>query len=389
MTGCLVAASCGTGIDPPRAAVGDSAGIPVYELADVPDWDEPRFLVELELERSIPTGSEAAGSPPLLYDPQRFTRLRDGTLVVLDGGDPRLAVVSPERDSVVARFARTGQGPGEIWSAGSILWPGEGRSFWILDGGNSRLSRFSLDGRLLDEARVELPGAGGLVTLRPGTHEPFFWRVFLSAVGPGASLSDSVVRFDPATRRGAPIAPMPPRHPLRTMNTSPVTLFVPGGTFTPVASGGVVVGRTDLPRLWHYSDEGALLGIVVLPLEPRPLPGSAKPAILQEVAAEFPPAARWSLDVDQFEMWDHMWPIGDSLVALEHTRWSTPDGEEQIPPHVRVWRLISVTGRYVGVVRLPDGFGYPYWFERDRIVGVRRDSLGVGTIESYRLRIPR
>jgi hypothetical protein len=39
----------------------------------------------------------------------------------------------------------------------------------------------------------------------------------------------------------------------------------------------------------------------------------------------------------------------------------------------------------MGVVRFPEGVGYPYRIEADRIIGIRRDALGVGTIESYRL----
>lgn len=374
--------------EPPRITTSDSAGILLHTFDRVPPLDDPDYLWSVELERSLPTAGPDPLEPPLLYRPQALLRLDDGTLVVLDGGPERLVVIDSERDSATARFGRPGQGPGEIRSGNGLLWPGEPGSFWLLDPGNQRTTRFALDGTVLEEGPVSLAGSGGLAKLRPRTHEALFWRNFL--VDSTGLIADSVVAFDAATNRAEPVAPMPPRHASRSHNWSAFPYFAPKGTFAPIVPEGVVTGRTDLGELRWFGDDGALRAIMRLPLHTLSLSLDEKAWMLGEMAQEYSPAARATHEdlADELPLWSLLWPLGDSTFALEHTRWAHPANDPSPEPLQRVWRVLGVDGSYRGVIRFPTAFGYPYSIEDGRVTAVRADSLGVAIVETYRVEEP-
>ncbi len=390
--GCVLAvARCGGEPQRPDLLVStsDSAGIPVYSLASIPPWDAPAFAWTLELERAVATDRPGSGRAPLLYRPEGYARMPDGTLVVLDSWERRLAVIPPDRDTVMARFAPTGQGPGEIWSSNAVLWPADDTSVWVLDPGNQRLDRFALSGALLEESPVVVGGSAGFVLQDPVTHAPWFWKVFFEDYE-HRTLTDSVGRLDPEAARVHFIAALPPRVEARVTSTAPIPLFAPRSWFAPIGAGGVVVGRSDRARFTYVSDAGEPVAVIEAPMEPAPVPESDEPGILEEFHEEAGPgsAAAGTRIADHYPVWDLLWPLGDSLFALQQSRRSTPLGEPPIPSGQLVWRIFAVDGRYLGAAILPPGFAQPYWIEGERVIGTRRDSLGVATIEAYRLKRP-
>jgi hypothetical protein len=263
--------------------VSDSAGTPVYTVGALPRWDDPGYRWTVELERSVYTGSNDPLEAPMLYRPTGVTRLPDGRLVVLDADEPLLAVLAAEgvgRDAVEHRFARRGNGPGEILSSNAQLWPAGEDAFWVLDAGNQRLSRFSISGALEVERPIEIAGNGGVATIRPGDHSVFLWKVFLPDPETGL-LVDSVGRFDVTTDRVDFVAPLAPRPESRSRNTNPVALFAAKSWFAPVRSG-VVVGRSDSGRFRHYDDDGGLVGIIDVPFEPSLIDREDEAEILEE-----------------------------------------------------------------------------------------------------------
>jgi hypothetical protein len=366
----------------------DSAGVPRYRLTELPAWNDPDFAWTLEAERSIPTTAGAPGSDPLIYQPQGYARLPDGRLAVLDGWEQRLAIVSISADLVESRFGPSGQGPGEILSSNAVLWPAGADELWVLDPGNARVSRFGLDGALRAERPVDIPGVGGYVMQRPSTHEPFLWKVFYQGVD-GGLLTDSVGRFDAELGRVIYFAALPARVEARRRRGAPATLFAAMGWFAPVRSG-VVVGRSDRARFWHYSDDGQLLGIIEAPMNQAPIPKSAEPEILAEFYGELRgPSAQRPVEIaESYPLWNVMWPVDDTLFALQQSHRSTPAGEPEIPQGQMVWRIFSVHGHYAGAIVFPEGVAQPYWIENGRIVGTHRDELGVATIESYEVHPP-
>ena len=89
---------------------------------------------------------------------------------------------------------------------------------------------------------------------------------------------------------------------------------------------------------------------------------------------------------EEYPLYNHLLPVDDTLFALQQGTRSTPAGEDGLPDFV--WRVFSVRGWYAGTIVLPKGAAMPFWIEPGRIVAVRADSLGVASIESYRIRSP-
>lgn len=389
VTACL--ANCGpetSGYRLVPVTVGDSAGIAVHSVADLPAWDVPEYQWRLDLDRTIPTEGPNPGDPPVLYGPQGYARLPDGTLVVLDSGDPRIAVIPPSNPGVRTRFGATGQGPGEIWSQNTVIWPA-GEGIWVLDPGNQRLSRFDLDGTLEEEEPIEIGGMGGFATQNPRTGEPYMMKIFFEDFD-ARTLVDSVGHLETTEGRVRFIAAMPPRVEARRTSTSPVALFSPKGWYAPIGAGGVVTGRSDGARFHYYADDGTLVRIIAAPMEQTPIQKSEEPAILQEFYGELRPSPTLGRAqiADAYPVWDILWPFNDSIFAVQQSYGSTPAGEPRIPRGQIVWRLFTVTGHYAGAVVFPPAFANPFWIEDGRVVGTRRDSLGVATVESYRLSAP-
>jgi len=375
----------------PSVSVSDSAGVPLYALSDLPPWDDPGFQWEVVLERSIPTEAESPSAEPLLYQPQGYARLPDGTLVVLDGAGTRIAIVDDTRNEVLRRFGPSGQGPGEIWSSNSTIWPAGQASFWILDPGNQRLSRFNVSGALEEETPVRMAGMAGVVFQDPVEHVPWFWKIFVES-DEERTLVDSIGRLDPEGQEVVFIAPMAPRvaQRRRSVPGERADLLAPMGWFAPLGPDRVVAGRNDSGRFRVYSREGSLVGLIEAPMEQAPIAESEKPALLENyfgVARNAAAQGGRSIG-DFYRLYDLMWGVEDSLFALQQSHLSTPEGERRIPEGQTVWRVFSTTGEYAGAIVLPAGIAQPYWIEPGRIIATYRDEFGVATIQEFRLDRP-
>lgn len=383
----LVVSGCGERANGPSVIVSDSAGIPLYTLSDVPPWTDPTFQWELVPERSIPTGAESPGGEPLLYQPQAYARLDDGTLVVLDGGRYRIAILHHGRNEVLRRFGPSGQGPGEIWSSNSTIWPAGSSSFWLLDPGNQRLSRFSVTGALEEERSVRIAGMGGIVFQDPVEHAPWFWKIFVESEE--RTFVDSIGRLNPGARDVVYVAPMPPRVEQRRRNVpgEPWDLLAPMGWFAPLGPPGVVAGRNDSGRFRLYSSDGELVGLIDAPMEQAPIAESEKLAVLEGfsmMGAGGAGSTRRKAG-DFYGLYDLMWGVEDSLFALQQSHLSTPKGERRISEGNTVWRIFSTRGAYAGAVVFPAGIAQPYWIERGRVIATHRDEFGVVTIQQFRV----
>lgn len=382
----FVASACGGDLRVPEVILTDSAGIEIRTLSALPSWTSEAHRWELVPERTIPTATAAYDEEPLLYQPQGYARLADGTLVVLDGGERRIAIVDAKQNDVLRRFGPSGQGPGEILSSNSIIWPAEGTTFWVLDPGNQRLSRFDVEGGLQEERRVDIPGLGGVAFQNPLTHRPWFWKIFVADID-DRTLTDSIGRLTEDATRVDFVAPLPERAPSRRRAVDDRLLFTGNSWFAPIGVGGVVAGRSDAGRFLRYDSDGRLLAFIDVPMEPTEIPEAEKPSILEEYVELV--GAGGTLTIanvgDAFPLYNLMWALEDSLFALQQMQWSTPAGEPRIPPDQMVWRTFSITGSYEGAIVLPTGVAQPYWVEPGRIIATKRDSLGIATIVSYRL----
>ena len=382
---------CSPSAEPPTVTVGDSAGIPVYALSRLPSWDDPTYLWDVSVERTIPTVAEAPGAEPLLYQPQAYARLGDGTLVVLDGADLRIAILHPSRREVVRRFARSGRGPGEIWSSNSVIWTAGPDAFWVLDQGNQRLTRFNVSGAVEEERPIRLEGHSRYVTQDPVEHAPWFRNSFTVQQGDVWALVDSIGRLDLEVGGAVYIAPMAPRVDEARFNPprGPSDFLGPLHWFAALGPSGAVSGRSDSGRFRLHSIEGAVEGVIDIPMERAEVPELERLTLLEEIGAPRGPNRYVG---ERFPLYELMWGLGDSLFALQQSYTSTPRGEPRIPLSQRlkrvVWRIFTTEGRYAGTVVLPDGVLQPYWIEPGRVIGTNRDKLGVVTIQEFRIEKP-
>lgn len=354
----------------------DSAGVEIVRWSHVPRVQSPDHQWTLRLIRSIRTVSDDPAAPPLLYDPRSLTRLPDGTIVVFDLAPAPLVVISPTSDSIVRAFGRVGQGPTEIYGGYPLLWPGGGSSFWVADRGNSRVTRFDLTGRVLDERPVRSPGTS--LEWRPAsaklpvTAHLAFWG--------DEGRRDSVGVLDPGTGE------IVPRYPLHREEARTATraIWTPRGLWVPLGMGVLVTGRSSdgLFRVWGSRDE--LLRIIDMPLRQRALQEADLPRLADAMGG-----TRVTLSdfAESYPVTDILHAFGDSLFALRHTWVSHPEGD-RVEEDVFKWRLVGWDGSYGGSITFPESFE-PRWTDGRTVLGLRRDSLGVATIQEYRASPPR
>lgn len=146
MTLAIAAPTCHRDRGPPAnpaSEVSDSAGIRIIENPRPPADSRLAWVAS---DPTLAIGS-ADGDPPYLFDDVRdATRLRDGRIVVADGGSGELRVFDAAGVHL-STWSRTGEGPGEFTSlAGVDPWRGDSLVAWNTRG--EAISVFDLEGNL-------------------------------------------------------------------------------------------------------------------------------------------------------------------------------------------------------------------------------------------------
>ncbi len=111
-----------------------------------PKYDDEIFDYELAL--SIEEDKEVEES--LLILPSTYLASSDGRYFIIDSGDYRIAVFSPQ-GKFLFNIGQRGNGPGEFQSIGSLHFEGEYLQVW--DYLAKRLNIFSLDGSFVRMVR--------------------------------------------------------------------------------------------------------------------------------------------------------------------------------------------------------------------------------------------
>ena len=387
VTGIVCVACSGSRMDAYPVVVGDSAGVEVVSVPRVPAMVDAAAHWTVTLVRSIPGGTGGSPTDPVrIYNPVGAARFPDGTLVVLDKGPEQLLVIDPA-DSVVARFAPSGHGPGEIYAVdGVALLPDSDRTVTAVElWGNVRIHHFSLAGDLLADRPIK---RGGGFPWAPGrTSQELSVAVYTPSGSGSSSLgADSVAHLDATTGTVTAFAPLPPRFPLSASRPT----FYPIALWTAFPSGAVITGMTDSGTLRYINPDGSLERIIHLPLEPRSVTPQSKAAILEEnksfIAATLPEAEAMQF-YPQHRLALRLFTVDNSLFAMGHRWYTSPDGEPVPAKDIYILRMYHVSGRPDGIVEFPGGFSP--WSIVDRLVlGVRLDSLGVPSVQEYRLDRP-
>jgi hypothetical protein len=364
----------------------DSAGVVLLSPGALPELGEERLRWELDPLREVSTIQDP-GVPPLVFEPQSGARMPDGRLLVLDRGDVRLVLIDSIEPRADRRFARIGRGPGEM-SGVSIapLLVLQSGAIVTYDAGNGRLARFGSNGEAEGEVPLVPNGFSVIAEWGLDTEEG---RMYLRTLhfAEGIPMADSIAHVDLSNGTLDPFVALPDRVEYSGVRQP---LFHPRSVWTALPGGRIVTGRTDQGRLTVYDNDGGLEAILDLPLEPRAVRRDDHPEIASRLSnattagrpiEELPPIH------SHFQLTTALHAVDDSTFALQHSRLAGAEGERWLGEREVVWRLFSTSGRYRGSLRLPDGF--TAWGVTDGVlVGASLDSLGIATLQEFKLRPP-
>lgn len=315
-------------------------GVEVARLKGMPRSFDPRFQWTLSVRRRI-EGSDP--TRPLAFDPVSALPLPSGDLLVYDPAAPSpLAIVDPASDRAV-RFARSGQGPGEIAGRVSLRQVADG-SFEVLDGGNRQLHHYGAHGAWLGSTPVEV--AGWPIDAAPSPAGDGFLIQLLT--GQGADWRNELVRVAEGSGALAPFTQLPKP----SANAEPGRLQRGRALWSPVGQS-VVAMWSDRPSVYVYDEEGTLVREIRLPLSRR----SLTEADVSRQRARFGALAA-NLRPGPAALTNMLYPVSDTIFGMFTNHLWRAAEDPEIPEDVIYWRLLTLGGEYLGFVQQPEDFRF-------------------------------
>jgi len=409
----LAVAACGGGGERGVAAptVRDSAGISIVEntgtvwaggkgwtVADTPSVTIGGLEGEAAADMSGITG---------------VVRLSDGRLAVANGGGPDIRFFDPT-GAHLRTSGRKGSGPGEFQTMAG-MFGFDGDSLLVADMMTRRMTVLGPDGGAARE--FTLGGAGGMqvgeqsvslaipVGAFPDGSVLGMAQAFRINQAPAGAYRDTAayVVFGPdgAVRDTAMRMPGIEMEQV-TMNfmgrefTAPQP--VPLGRITTLATraGGIAVARNDQYEIEVHSADGALVRLVRVAMEPRPVTDADQAAHRKEQLDALANAPGMGAVPE---------PLKQQLRArIEQAKYPAtypyvqemrydPDGNlwvGEVQPAgttVRVYAVFDTAGALLGRVGMPDRFT-PLWLGRDAVAGVWKDADDIEHVRVYPVRKP-
>ena len=395
----LFAAGCG---DVQRAgSPGADAGSPGADSTGVPVVNNPVFDPEAPGNWSIGDTLRVGSVDGELA----FGRVSDvaprsaGGMWVLDG-QSRTVFGFDESGSLVLRFGRKGEGPGELRNPSRVVETTDGR-IAITEAFPPVLHWFEADGSFRETVRVEASrneeGTRSLPVLAEwwvGPDGTPFADVFavpmpgggprvrhsiirLGGEGPGAEIPDTLVRWSVRAPPADPTADveMVATTPQWSVGQGPVIWWTPGSPY----------------ELRSYGPGGELLAIARLPREATPVTRELRSAIESDLRRSYMEGVAAGVAALDAVLERASWP--DALPHVAAIWVSAPDGRVFASPFTsgmfdeRPSMLIDVfepDGQYSGSLTLPAGFS-PRRFADGAVFGVTTDELGVTYAVRFRI----
>lgn len=328
---------CGRDARHPRLAVTEEGGIEVVTVQNLPPLLAPGYEWEVRIGREFRT--EDPNGYPLIYDPSEVLPLRDHSHILVSDpmADHPLVVVDVDRHKVVSRFGRRGRGPAELWGR-RLLWEGDDGSIWILNSDNSRVLRYSRDGELLSTQRFDSDGFLMDLRIQPGTGS-IFGEVFVPR-------ANRLRLIDLESGIHREVIALPELAPDQSVGR-----IQAGRPLWTVLRSGVVTLRSDVAAFRFFTGSGTLVREIRLPLSKRRL----SPLDVQREIAQHGAIARGVLTVGSIAITNGLYTIDDSIFATYHSDLWRAEEDPRIPED-QVYRLMAVSGDYLGTLSLPDGF---------------------------------
>lgn len=403
--------------------VRDSAGIEIVEN-HAPEHPAGTFWsIESEPEivlgggrAGVPDGkpgAAAADSAQLIWQVRGLARLEDGRIAVLSMGNHQLFFFEPSGELSMAIGGR-GEGPGEFARPQQLQYlPPDTLVVW--DHWFSPTSYFDIGGRLLGERAIDLRR---LMEAAPGTNAESTQYPL-----PDGSLVVVAGNEFPSETPAPGFVRGPPSEFIRiddSYSTSSLgsweglEVWVPRDQSSApgfptlmveshLASGGdppsIYISNGDTDEIHQFSLGGDLIRII------RRTKGPVTVTEAAQEAWESAFVAFWSrfgdleeelgMSTDQFfegmPLRDAFPPVAGLVVDAEGFLWVREWSASEVGMPDQ-WSVFGSAGRWLGVIpALPDlmlchRFLGPCWVDREFLLAVRRDELGIERVEGYRIR---
>ncbi len=393
----LVHAACGPAAggadDASAVAVRDSAGVRIVE-SSAPAWGAAEDW-RVPAEPTLRIG--AVDGPPerQLFQVRGALRLRDGRVVVANGRPPELRWYAADGGHLFTAEGE-GDGPGEFRWIGR-MWRTAGDTLLVWDPRARRLSAFDPAGRFQGSSRLAELG-------EPAVAEPLGSFADGSLLSSGRRLSGPEDLRLGLSRDSVDWLRHPdPETPADTLLRTPGT-----ETFVQSFEGGFNMYLPPCGRRTLYALRGDRLFLgdtdryQILVLRPdsgvvrsfRRL-GAARPVRAEDVdrareawlarARDEDHRRRLRRDFDALPVHATM-PAFSALLVDEADRlWVRVFAPPDDPANR--WDVFDPDGRWLGTLRLPEGF-HPMEIGEGRVLGVRRDALEVEYVERFRIETP-
>jgi hypothetical protein len=319
----------------------------------------------------------------------------DDLLLIGQPSDRQIRVHGPG-GAFLRTIGRGGEGPGELGRLGDFAVSGD--TVTVVDGGNSRITEFGLDGSFRGDEhfeRVNVRGAGWLLVYSPsaagladGSSVSLPVVVVAAALGRGGpavepemvvrrmtadgALADTVLAVDRAqyveTRQGqrslVPIGPIVIRD--RRGDGAILALRAPSGNPAPGTFRLIRVdaaGDTVFDRAFSFV--------------PRPIPADTLTRVLSDVPEERRATVRDMTWAPEFRP-----PVTEVVQGTDGTIWLM---REALADTVEWWAIDPATGDHAGTLGLPRGARLVESRAEDVVV-VRTDDLDVQYVQRWRVR---
>lgn len=382
-------ASCVAGdADRGDVVLRDSTGIQIVETrrGQWPAGREWRVPAPPRLEIGVIEGDPAYQ----LFRVTGATRLRDGRIVVANGGTSQLRVYDAE-GRFVGEAGGAGEGPGEFRALWGI-WPYRGDSLLAWDGRLRRVSIYDGSVQFGRSARLERPGFnprmlgafpdGSVVTFDEQLEVPDAgpreqYGVF-ARHGPEGAFLDSIARYPTYTT-------VPVKSPDGSDGFISVETFG-ARTAAAVAPAKFVVGTARDYELRVHSPGGLLVRLIRWR-------GPDRTVRAEDVAKYREEILESARNVDELRLRRaeiEQTPVASEFPAhrLLHVDRSGNLWVESYPrpgeSGPRTWTVFDAAGRMLGDVALPERL-WIFEIGEDYVLGVERDELDVEHVRLYSL----
>ncbi len=369
----LVACS-GTAVDRVLPIITEEDGVEISTLPELPSLLDEAYLWDTRVIREYrTTANDNPTAEPFIYEPGAALPLSGDRLLVTDRyADPKYVMLDLEDGSVVARFGRSGQGPGELSDRVTVT-EADG-ILWILDRDNRQIHKFGLDGQWLGSTPLEYSEYALKTLSKPGVGT-FLVEIFtLNQRDPSPNRIGRVDARTGSLNVLTQLSDWPPNgglgditrgRPLWTIVESGfVTMRVDRLAFEVFDWNGQRVReiRHGLSRRWHGREE--------IQTEVEKYGGIA--------AGQTP---------GRIAITNLLYSVSDTVFAMYQSgRWRAAEDPE-LPEGRTIWRMFSVSGAYMGALFIPEDFNIISQGD-GTLWGTALDERGVPVIQERELVVP-